>query len=198
MESMWSSISRARWLATENVSCSWPKIRPNIVPAVSMSTMQNPCRTQEGLILEARNNKGANNTRILTEHVCDKIQKCLKHCSRQHHWVLHKLACAYPRLAPARVLKSFLFSCNCQHRSIAPEISHELLIDQNIRTRSRSKLEHEPPKRCAADTTTRPKYASPSLVGEGGHTLLLQGGRRGFDPLQIRRTKHAFFAPLAM
>jgi hypothetical protein len=36
-----------------------------------------------------------------------------------------------------------------------------------------------------------------SLVGEGGHTvtLLLWGGRRGFDPQQLRR---AFFPPLAI
>jgi hypothetical protein len=38
----------------------------------------------------------------------------------------------------------------------------------------------------------------PSLVGEGGHTLLLRGGRRGFDPLELRRTKRAFFPPLAI
>jgi hypothetical protein len=29
----------------------------------------------------------------------------------------------------------------------------------------------------------------PSLVGKGGHTLLLRGGLRGFDPRQLRRNK---------
>ena len=41
-------------------------------------------------------------------------------------------------------------------------------------------------------------HAPPSLVGKGGHTLLLRGGRRGFDPRQLRRTKRAFFPPLAI
>jgi hypothetical protein len=31
------------------------------------------------------------------------------------------------------------------------------------------------------------------LVGKGGHTLFLRGGRRGFDPHQFRRTKCGFF-----
>ncbi len=35
----------------------------------------------------------------------------------------------------------------------------------------------------------------PNLVGKGGHTLLLRGGRRGFDPRQLKRTKRAFFPP---
>ncbi len=39
---------------------------------------------------------------------------------------------------------------------------------------------------------------APSLVGKGWHTLLLRGGRRGFDPRQLRRTKRAFFQPLAI
>ncbi len=30
------------------------------------------------------------------------------------------------------------------------------------------------------------------------HILLLRGGRRGFDPRQLRRTKRAFFPPLAI
>jgi hypothetical protein len=38
----------------------------------------------------------------------------------------------------------------------------------------------------------------PSLVGKGGYTLLLRGGRRGFDPRQLRRTKRAFFPPLVI
>ncbi len=37
-----------------------------------------------------------------------------------------------------------------------------------------------------------------SLVGKGGHTLLLQGVRRGFEPRQLWRTKRAFFQPLAI
>ena len=41
-------------------------------------------------------------------------------------------------------------------------------------------------------------YAPPSLVGKGGNTLPLRGGRRGFDPRQLRRTKRAFFPPLAI
>jgi hypothetical protein len=36
-----------------------------------------------------------------------------------------------------------------------------------------------------------------SLVGKGRHALLPRGGRRGFDPRQLRRTKRAFFSPLA-
>ncbi len=40
---------------------------------------------------------------------------------------------------------------------------------------------------------TRMKMAPPSLVVEGEHTLLLQGGLRGFDPDQLQRTKSAFF-----
>ncbi len=35
-------------------------------------------------------------------------------------------------------------------------------------------------------------------IGQGAHTLLLRGGRRGFDPRQPRRTKRAFFPPLAI
>jgi hypothetical protein len=35
----------------------------------------------------------------------------------------------------------------------------------------------------------------PSLVDKGGHTLLFRGGRRGFDPRQLRRTIRAFFPP---
>jgi hypothetical protein len=47
------------------------------------------------------------------------------------------------------------------------------------------------------------KYCKPplgsSLVGNGGHTLLLRGGLRGFDPRQLRRTKRAFRVfPLAI
>ncbi len=38
----------------------------------------------------------------------------------------------------------------------------------------------------------------PSLVGKGGHTLLLRGGRLGFDSRQLQRTKRAFYPPLAM
>jgi hypothetical protein len=38
----------------------------------------------------------------------------------------------------------------------------------------------------------------PSPVGKGGHTLLLRGGRRGFDPHQLRRIKRSFFPPLAI
>ncbi len=41
-------------------------------------------------------------------------------------------------------------------------------------------------------------YAPPSLVGKGGHTLLLRDRLRGFDPRQLRRTKRAFFPPLAI
>jgi hypothetical protein len=33
---------------------------------------------------------------------------------------------------------------------------------------------------------------------KGGHTLLLRGERRGFDPRHLRRTKRAFFSPLAI
>ncbi len=38
----------------------------------------------------------------------------------------------------------------------------------------------------------------PSLVDEVGHTLFLRVGRRGFDPRHLRRTKRAFFPPLAI
>jgi hypothetical protein len=40
--------------------------------------------------------------------------------------------------------------------------------------------------------------AFPSLASKGWHTLLLRGGRRGFDPGQLRRTKRAIFPPLAI
>jgi hypothetical protein len=50
---------------------------------------------------------------------------------------------------------------------------------------------------------TRLSSSSPGLIGEGGHTLLLGGGRagaaarrRGLDPRQ--RTKRVFFLPLAI
>ncbi len=38
----------------------------------------------------------------------------------------------------------------------------------------------------------------PPHVGKGGHTVLLWGGRRGFDLRQLRRTKPAFFPPFAI
>jgi hypothetical protein len=41
--------------------------------------------------------------------------------------------------------------------------------------------------------------APPSLVDKGGHALHFLGGWRGLDPSrQLRRTKRAFFSPLAI
>ncbi len=37
-----------------------------------------------------------------------------------------------------------------------------------------------------------------AYLAKGAHTLLLRGGRRGFDPRQPRHTKRAFFPPLAI
>jgi hypothetical protein len=41
-------------------------------------------------------------------------------------------------------------------------------------------------------------YISDTQVGKGGHTLLLRGGRHGFNPRQLRRTKRALFPPLTI
>ncbi len=42
------------------------------------------------------------------------------------------------------------------------------------------------------------KWSCCNLVGKDRHTLLLRGGRRGFDLRQLWRTKRAFFPPLAL
>jgi hypothetical protein len=42
------------------------------------------------------------------------------------------------------------------------------------------------------------RYIVHLSLAKGSHTLLLRGGRRGFDPRQPRRTKRAFFPPLAI
>ena len=66
------------------------------------------------------------------------------------------------------------------------------------RERQRRAAETLGTRHCQGGATFYQYFAPPSLVGKGGHTLLLRGGWRGFDPRQLRRTKGAVFPPLAI